>query len=81
MGLRIAILVSKLSAREMESDSDGSDREERPRTAASKRNKKHDPWRAVARQLRVGACAVSMGDVLGAARRAVRRRLKQAGCA
>jgi hypothetical protein len=39
------------------------------------------PWRAAARQLRVGACAVSMGEVLGAARRAVRSMLYQAGCA
>ena len=37
MRLRIAISVSKLSAREMESDSDGSNREERPRSAASPR--------------------------------------------
>ena len=40
MGLRIAISMSSLSAREMESDSDGSDREERPRSAASKRIRK-----------------------------------------
>ena len=38
--LRIAISVSRLSAREMESDSGGSDGEERPRSAASKRIRK-----------------------------------------
>ena len=37
------------------------------------------PWRAAARELRVGACAGSM--VIRAARRAVRSRLYQAGCA
>ena len=57
MGLRIAISVSNLSVREMESDSDGRNREERPRSAASQE------------------------DLLGAARRAVRSRLEQAGCA
>ena len=39
MGLRIAIAVSRQSAREMESDSEGSDREERPRSAASNASK------------------------------------------
>jgi hypothetical protein len=39
------------------------------------------PWRAAARYLRRGACAVSMGAILGAARMAALRRLYQAGCA
>jgi hypothetical protein len=38
--VRIAILVSRLSAQEMESDSDGSDGEGLPRSAASKRIRK-----------------------------------------
>jgi hypothetical protein len=37
--------------------------------------------RAAARWLLRGACAVSMGEVLGAARRAVLSRLKETGCA
>jgi hypothetical protein len=46
-----------------------------------KSTRNHALWTAVSHQFRIGACAASMGDALGAKKRAAKSWLELAGCA